>query len=62
MDAYHMATAVIYKVDYVLSWNFAHLGFESYLKLLEYNSKHDFTTPVLTNPDMLNSEGKKDVL
>jgi hypothetical protein len=62
MDAYHMATAVIYKIDYVLTWNFAHLGFESYLKLLEYNIKHDFKTPILTNPDILNSEEKNDVL
>jgi hypothetical protein len=62
MDAYHMAAAVIYKLDYVLSWNFAHLGFESYIKLLQYNNAHNFNTPLLTNPDILNSEGKDAVL
>jgi hypothetical protein len=62
IDAYHIATAVIYKLDYVLSWNFAHLGFESYIKLLQYNNVHNFSTPLLINPDILNPEEKDDVL
>jgi hypothetical protein len=62
VDAYHIATAVIYKMDYILSWNFAHLGIGSYMKLLEYNTKNDFKTPFLINPDMLFSEENQDVL
>jgi hypothetical protein len=56
IDAYHMATAVIHQVDYLLSWNFTHMGPRSYKLLLEYNSSRNFNTPIFITPDFFYEE------
>jgi hypothetical protein len=52
-DSSHLATCVIFKIDYLLSWNCTHLGFNSYVKVLDYNSKHGLEAPLLVTPDYL---------
>jgi hypothetical protein len=56
IDSFHLAISVLEKMDYLLTWNFTHLGMASYTKLLRYNEKHDLPTPLLVNPDTLNTE------
>jgi hypothetical protein len=53
IDCFHLATCVIAKIDYLLSWNCVHLGFTSYVKAVGYNSKHGLWTPLLVTPDYL---------
>jgi hypothetical protein len=53
LDAYHLASAVLAEVDYLLTWNFAHMGLDSYTKMLEYNHTRGLKTPILTTPEML---------
>jgi hypothetical protein len=50
-DCFHLAVCVIHKLDYLLSWNFTHLGFNSYVKMAEYNVRHELWIPVLVTPD-----------
>jgi len=50
-DSFHLAICVIAKVHYLLSWNCAHLGFNAYLKIREYNEKHGLWTPLLVTPE-----------
>ncbi|MDR2759376.1 MAG: type II toxin-antitoxin system VapC family toxin [Spirochaetaceae bacterium] len=52
-DCFHLATCVIVKIDYLLSWNCTHLGFASYVKAVEYNNKRGLWTPLLVTPDYL---------
>ncbi|MDR3139363.1 MAG: type II toxin-antitoxin system VapC family toxin [Treponema sp.] len=52
-DCFHLATCVISEIDYLLSWNCTHLGFGSYIKVLEYNTKHELWSPLLITPDYL---------
>jgi hypothetical protein len=32
MDCSHLAVCVVNRIDYLLTWNFAHLGTASYMK------------------------------
>jgi hypothetical protein len=50
IDAYHLAVSVIAQIDYLLSWNYTHLGVASYAKLFEYNQKYRLKTPLLVTP------------
>ena len=51
-DAFHMAYAVYYKMDYLLSWNCSHLSNAGILKgLLKYNSKLGLETPIICTID-----------
>jgi hypothetical protein len=50
-DCNHLATCVTWHIDYVLTWNFAHMGINTYIKLREYNDQHELWTPVLINPE-----------
>jgi hypothetical protein len=52
-DCFHLAVCVITKLDYLLSWNCTHLGFNSYIKVLDYNTKHELWSPLLITPDYL---------
>jgi hypothetical protein len=55
-DCIHLAYCVKAKIDYLLSWNCAHLGDDSYRKILFYNNEHDLWTPRLVTPEyMINS-------
>jgi hypothetical protein len=52
-DCSHLAICVTTKLDYLLSWNCIHLGFNSYIKVVEYNTKHSLWIPLLITPDYL---------
>jgi hypothetical protein len=61
IDAFHLAVAVIAEMDYLLSWNFTHMGVVSYSKLLKYNEGKGLKTPLLITPEaFMNYE--KDIL
>lgn len=51
IDAFHFAIAVVHNTDYLLTWNFAHMGVEAYSILLKYNEAHGIKTPLLITPD-----------
>jgi predicted nucleic acid-binding protein len=50
-DAFHLALAVIHKMDYVLSLNFSHMGINTYGMMLRYNEKNGLKTPLLVAPE-----------
>jgi predicted nucleic acid-binding protein len=52
-DCFHIATCVVNEINYLLSWNFTHLGFDTYIKVVNYNTKRELWTPVLITPDYL---------
>lgn len=51
IDAFHLAISVIAEMDYLLSWNFTHMGVVSYGKLLKYNEGKGRKTPLLITPE-----------
>ncbi|GHV76677.1 hypothetical protein AGMMS49942_14980 [Spirochaetia bacterium] len=55
-DSFHLAVCVDANIDYLLSWNFNHLSFASYGKLLLYNQEYGLPTPFLITPEMLNTK------
>jgi hypothetical protein len=54
-DCAHLAICTINRIDFLLSWNFAHLGTNSYVKAKAYNDAHGFWTPVLVTPETIYS-------
>jgi hypothetical protein len=52
-DCFHLATCVIAKMHYLLSWNLTHLGAETTYKILGYNAKYGLWNPTLISPDYL---------
>jgi hypothetical protein len=54
-DCAHLAICTINRMDFLLSWNFAHLGTDSYVKAKAYNDAHGFWTPVLVTPETIYS-------
>jgi hypothetical protein len=50
-DCFHLAICVLNRVDFLLSWNFTHLGLASYIKAREYNDRRGLWTPVLVTPE-----------
>jgi hypothetical protein len=53
LDCTHLAICVVHKVDYLLSWNFAHLGQVSEKRMRKYNLKHDLWVPELLTPEYI---------
>jgi hypothetical protein len=53
IDCSHLAYCVLYQIDYLLTWNCAHLGPVVQKKMLIYNDKHNLWTPVLITPAAL---------
>ncbi|MCL2411868.1 MAG: type II toxin-antitoxin system VapC family toxin [Treponema sp.] len=53
LDCLHLATCVVARVDYLLTWNCAHLGHITYSKMRTYNDKHGLWTPFLVTPEDL---------
>jgi len=51
VDCFHLAVSVIYKMDYLLSWNCTHLGARTLLEVEKYNAKRGLHTPILTTPE-----------
>ena len=53
-DAYHLALAVWYNIDYLLSWNCRHIANAQINKrMLEFNTKINLNTPFLCSPQEL---------
>ena len=50
-DCFHLSVCVVARIDYLLTWNCAHLGSLAYAKTKAYNDLHGLWTPVLTTPD-----------
>ena len=55
-DCFHLAICVVAKVDFLLSWNCAHLGLNAYLTIRNYNEKHMLWTPLLVTPEYFVSQ------
>jgi hypothetical protein len=53
IDSFHLAIAVLYEMNYVVTWNFTHMGIESYAKLSRYNERVGYKTPLLVTPETL---------
>ncbi|MCZ2142012.1 MAG: type II toxin-antitoxin system VapC family toxin [Ignavibacteriales bacterium] len=52
LDAYHLATSVVYQVDYVLSWNFDHIvGAPVKRTFAEIGKELDLLMPTLATPE-----------
>ncbi|MDR1001379.1 MAG: type II toxin-antitoxin system VapC family toxin [Clostridiales bacterium] len=50
IDARHLAICCIYGIDFLLSWNFKHLGTRSMLIAQKHNDKHGLSTPEMLTP------------
>jgi hypothetical protein len=59
-DCSHLAICVIEKIDFLLSWNCAHLGVQANSKIRDYNEKHHLWTPLLVTPEALSDLGPLD--
>ncbi|BAP56356.1 hypothetical protein THII_2059 [Thioploca ingrica] len=54
MDAFHLATAVWHKTDYLLTWNCRHIASGRVRKILaEVNLQLQMKTPVICTPEEL---------
>jgi hypothetical protein len=54
-DCEHLAVCVLERINYLLTWNCAHLGLHSNLKVREYNDKHELWVPLLVTPETIHS-------
>lgn len=56
-DALHLATAVLYQIDYLLTWNFRHLS-RPYQKskVFAFNQMHKLHIPIIIEPTELIKE------
>jgi predicted nucleic acid-binding protein len=53
-DAFHLAFATVYRVDYLLSWNRAHLvSEETQAKLARFRAAYGLRTPLVVSPDSI---------
>jgi hypothetical protein len=52
-DCNHLAVCVLEGINYLLTWNCAHLGLPSYITMREYNDGHGLWTPLLITPEVL---------
>lgn len=51
LDAYHLSTAVLFEIDYLLSWNCKHISNAVVSnKINEYNYKNSLFMPILCTP------------
>jgi hypothetical protein len=52
-DCTHLAVCVLERIDYLLTWNCAHLGSMSQRKVQHYNEQHGLWVPILVIPEAL---------
>ncbi|MDR2581136.1 MAG: type II toxin-antitoxin system VapC family toxin [Fibromonadaceae bacterium] len=52
-DCFHLAVCVVYKINYLLSWNMTHLGRPAYSKIAVLNGIRNLWLPELVTPDLL---------
>jgi hypothetical protein len=50
IDCFHLATCVVFEMDYLLSWNCTHLGDNYFVKVRGYNEERHLWTPLLVTP------------
>ncbi len=56
-DASHLALAVLHRMDYLLTWNCAHLANASHQKeLMEYCTYHSLHVPIVCTPEALTQQ------
>lgn len=56
-DALHLAIATLARVDYIVTWNFAHMvGPSAKFKLSKHIENLGYTPPLITTPDELLEE------
>ena len=56
-DALHLATAVVYRMDYLATWNFEHLSRpHQKQKIFEFNQARQLNTPTIIEPSELVKE------
>lgn len=53
IDSFHLAVCVVAQIDYLLSWNCAHLGIHTYARVQKYNDACGLFTPLLLTPEAL---------
>jgi hypothetical protein len=54
VDAIHLAAAVTYEMDYLLTWNCKHLAHgEIRIKLHRYNAENNLHEPMIVTPQEL---------
>jgi hypothetical protein len=51
-DCTHLAYCVLYRVDYLLSWNCRHLGIYSDQRMVTYNNERGLWVPALVTPEL----------
>jgi hypothetical protein len=52
-DCNHLAVCVLERINYLLTWNCAHLGTEAQMKMQDHNKRHGLWTPLLITPEAL---------
>jgi hypothetical protein len=52
-DCTHLAVCVLEHINYLLTWNCAHLGVASQIKMQYYNEQHGLWVPTLAIPEAL---------
>ena len=57
VDAFHLSICVINQIDYLLSWNCAHLGAASSNIIAIYNHQHGLFAPILATPEIFFDKG-----
>jgi hypothetical protein len=62
MDSFHLAICVESEIDYLMSWNYTHMGVSSYAKLFQYNQAHNLKTPLLITPEAFNKNENQEEL
>ena len=62
-DCLHLASCVLFEIDYLLSWNCTHLGIHSYAKMQRHNEQQGLFIPLLLTPEALvELDGKEKLL
>lgn len=60
-DAFHLAYAVIYEIDFLATWNCTHLANANVLFLLsKLNKEWGYETPIICTPEELMGYPKED--
>jgi predicted nucleic acid-binding protein len=52
-DCIHLAVCVLERINYLLTWNCAHLGVASQINVQYYNDQHGLWVPTLAMPEAL---------
>ena len=59
LDAFHVAYAISYELDYLLTWNCTHLAnADSLRRLADFCRDRDLWLPVVCTPEEMTSERK----